>query len=134
MSESDDEIQKMATNGPNELPGCTPSGEQEDLILYSRLFDELKKEPEVKLTYGFSANVIRKIKYQKQRQSEMKLSLLVAGLISMGFLGFANSVYFEKTITALPGNKWTIFAGLLLLATIEFLDQKLVKERRIRKQ
>lgn len=132
MKESDDEeIQKMLEKNLN--PESQFESNPEDLKIYSRLFDELNKEPEVKLSFSFSANVVRKIKYQQQRRSDIRLAFLVGALVVIGILGFINSAYFKDALPAMSGSKWIIFAGLLFLALIQFLDQKLVLERRLPK-
>lgn len=131
MKESDDdEIQRMLGNGVENL---SENSDPEDLKLYSRLFDALNKEPEVKLLYSFSANVIRKIKHQKQRRADIKLALLVGSLVITGLLVFVNSSYFKEALPAMSGSKWIIFEGLLFLTIIQFLDQKFVIERRFPK-
>ena len=132
MKESDDdEFQKMLEGNLN--PKSQFDDDPEDLKVYSRLFDELSKEPEVKLSYSFSANVIRKIKYKQHRRSDLRLAIFVGSLIIIGVIGFANSTYFKEALPAMSGSKWMIFAGLLVLAVIQFLDQKLVLERRLPK-
>ncbi|WP_221394029.1 hypothetical protein [Dyadobacter sp. NIV53] len=132
MKESDDdEIQKMLEKDLN--PESQFESDPEDLKIYSRLFKELNKEPEVKLSYSFSANVIRKIKYKQQRRSDIRLAILVAGLIITGLVVFTNSSYFKDALPAISGGKWLVFAGLLFLTVIQFLDQKLIIERRLPK-
>ena len=132
MKESDDDkIQKMLDGNLN--PEGQFEDDSEDLKIYNRLFDELSKEPEVKLSYSFSANVVRKIRYQQQRRSDIRLAFLVGGLVIIGILGFVNSGYFKDALPAMSASKWIIFAGLLFLALIQFLDQKLVIERRFPK-
>lgn len=134
MKESDDEeIQKILEQGMNNLSQDQSLNDHEDLKIYSRLFNELNREPEIKLSYSFSANVVRKIKYQQQRRSDIRLALLVGGLVVMGLLGFVNSIYFKESLPTMSGSKWIIFAGLLFLAAIQFLDQKLIIERRLTK-
>ena len=125
---NDDDLQKMIENGlPEQSDG------NDDLKIYSRLFEELNREPEVKLSYSFSANVIRKIRYQEQRKSDFRLGILVGVITIIGLLVFGNSIYFREALPAISGSKWVILAGLLILAIIQFLDQKLVIERRLRK-
>ena len=132
MKESDDDqIQKMLDGNLN--PEGQFEDDSEDLKIYNRLFDELSKEPEVKLSYSFSANVVRKIRYQQQRRSDIRLAILVVALIIIGLVAFTNSSYFKEALPAISGSKWLIFAGLLFLALIQFLDQKLVIERRFPK-
>lgn len=134
MSKSDEEIQKMLEKRSSILPHEESiDDDQQDLKIYSRLFDELSQTPEVKLTYSFSANVIRKIRQQKQRRSEIRLTLLVIVFVITGLVGLAGSAYFNEILPAIANSKWLIFAGLLVLAVVQFLDQKLILERRLPK-
>lgn len=133
MNKSDEEIQKMLENRRSILPVEESMDEREELKIYSRLFEELTKAPEEKLSFSFSANVVRTISRQKQRRSDITLGLLVAVLVVTGLVGFASSAYFKEVLPAIAGSKWIIFAGLLLLAIVQFLDQKLVLERRLPK-
>lgn len=133
MNKSDEEIQKMLEKRRSILTREEFAEDQEDLKIYSRLFDALITAPEVKLSYSFSANVVRKIRQQKQRRSEIKLILLVAALVTAGLAGFVSSAYFKEVLPAIANSKWIIFAGLLVLAIVQFLDQKLILERRLPK-
>ncbi len=134
MSKSDEEIQKMLEKRSSILPHEESiDDDQQDLKIYSRLFDELSQAPEVKLTYSFSANVIRKIRQQKQRRSEIRLTLLVTVFVITGLVGLAGSAYFNEILPAIANSKWLIFAGLLVLTVVQFLDQKLILERRLPK-
>lgn len=134
MSKSDEEIQKMLEKRSSILPHEESIDDnQEDLKIYSRLFDELSQTPEVKLSYSFSANVIRKIRQQKQRRSEIRLTLLVTVFVITGLVGLAGSAYFNEILPVIANSKWLIFAGLLVLTVVQFLDQKLILERRLPK-
>lgn len=133
MNKSDEEIQKMLESRRSIHRSEVSGDEQEDLKIYSRLFEELIKTPDENLSYSFSANVVRKIRQEKQRRSEVNLTILVAALITTGLVGFASSPYFDEVLPAIEGSKWIIFASLLVLAVVQFLDQKLIQERRIPK-
>jgi hypothetical protein len=138
MSEinDDDEHQllamKLSTSKAEPLlPGV---GEDlDDLAVYQRLFDELKKEPPGGLPANFSANVVNQIRRRKHVANDGLFYLLlgVGALLSL-FYGFVLMASIDigganGLLSGLNDAKlWFIF-GLICLVLVQVLDHKLAK-------
>lgn len=123
---------KLSTSKTKPLvPGV--GEDTDDLAVYQRLFDELKKELPSGLSADFSANVVNQIRRRKRVSNDGLFYLLLGGVALLSlFFGFVLMASIDVDgvnglLSSLNDAKlWFIF-GLICLVSIHMLDHKLVK-------
>ncbi len=107
--------------------------EMDDLIVYQRLFHELKKEPPGELSANFSVNVLTRIrlKERKLRDSWFYLSLGGAILLSFCFgLIVMNTIDADSVnalLSSFNGAKLWLLFGIVCLLLIQVIDHGFIK-------
>ena len=132
---SDEELQRMLDNGPHANGAEVPPASEQDLAAYKLLFDALKKEPAGGLPYDFSANLLRKIEMEKNpRVADIKFyawaAILAVAAIGLAWvtLGLINKENASQFGTMVLKYKWIYIFMVGGFLTVQYLDQKLVKE------
>ncbi len=130
----DDEIQKLLEESLSATDTELSASQKEDFEIYRRLFQALKKGPEGGLPYNFSAKVAKSVQAATSRTSDVKFYILVLLIlipITVGaytLLSFVNHQVASQLVKAILAYKWALLFALISLFTIQFLDQKLIKE------
>jgi hypothetical protein len=123
---SDEELQKRIETGN------FASQDDIDAKSYQHVFDALKKEPGRSLSFGFADKVVNRILAQKQQKESSRdfwlfgvgiFLLLIAGIVSVAFVGFKMNVGLLRVIADYSG---FIVLGLLLALIFNYLDKKLL--------
>lgn len=117
--------------------GLNPTGDELDVRAYREVFRVLEKEPEPALSAQFSQAVIARIA-SRQRQRDVKdyvwfaagiVFLALSFLIAFLFTGFR----FDFDLGFLKGMaeyKGLVIFGVVFIAFLNWLDKKLVAQRR----
>ena len=133
---NDDDIQRLLEKGINETDPRLSAAEKEDIEAYRFLFKTLSAEPKAGLPYNFAAKVSRRIQAKANRVNDIRLYLLagflgIAGfVIAYGLLVFYNRNTATQFLAAVAEYKWAFVLALVSFLTIQYLDQKLIREQR----
>jgi hypothetical protein len=133
---NDDNIQRRLEQGLSESGESLSEIEKEDIKAYQFLFEELEQEPAEGLPYNFAAKVRMRIEAKVKRTSDIKLYLYAAlvGIAGFGIaycmLVFYNQQAASQFFEAVSNFKWGFVLALICFLTIQYLDQKLVKEHK----
>jgi hypothetical protein len=103
------------------------AGDRDDLLAYKTLYSTLKEEPAQGLPLKFKADLLRRIKVEKRRASDLSLYLIVGFVVLIGFafVGFVVFAYrsvllsFIDVIVKLAGLTFTGTLAWLLLSLID---------------
>jgi len=125
---NDDELQQWLDSKP-QLPADGRSGKDEKA--YRTLFEALGSEPEKGLPYDFSAKVTRHIQTEARRSNDLKFNIIAALLFvaAVAIVCFALSVWNPKQAPELLKYKWALLLFPVVFVTIQYFDQKLIRER-----
>lgn len=130
----DEEIQKMLEQGTTGNDANLSADQNEDLEAYKILFKELKREPTGDLPYNFSKNVISQLQNKTNKASNFKLYLLLAILLIVGSALFYllllnyNDQIISPIFQIVLNYKWPLLFCLISILTIQYLDEKLLKQ------
>lgn len=131
---SDEDIQKMLEQGTTENDTNFSTDQKEDLEAYKILFKELKREPAGDLPYNFSKNVALQLQKETNKASNLKLYLLLAILLIVGsalfylLLSYYNDQIISPIFQIVLSYKWPLLFCLISIFTIQYLDEKLLKQ------
>ncbi|MCJ8210267.1 hypothetical protein MUY27_11160 [Mucilaginibacter sp. RS28] len=124
---TDEELQKMLEEGLNQ-----PMDDHEDLMVYSQLFNELKKEPNEGLRMGLSSRVAARLELKQDLQLSLKNYLIgfvavvafmaIAGLVA---LVFTKSQDGSSTLQLFDRYKWYGLLSAVLLMAFHYIDQRI---------
>ena len=95
--------------------------------------EALKSEPSFKIRSDFSDRIVKAIRKQEQRSARKLYFLMAIGMLGMFGIGYATLSYFlpsalssfSRVGSVVP---YAIILGILI-AVIQYLDKKLVKDR-----
>jgi hypothetical protein len=125
---NDDELQQWLGGKPK-LPDNASLDKNANA--YRRLFETLDKEPEEGLPYDFSAKVARHIQAQTKRNNDLKFTLIAAALFVAAIAAacFVLSVSNPTQESLLLKFKWVLLLLPIVFITIQYFDQKLIREK-----
>ena len=134
MKEIDEKkLQELLEQGLTRPDAALSAEEEKELESYSILFEVLEQPVVPDLSNRFAANVTARIRSEKERKAERRFNLLIvtaclllAGGAVCALIYFAGNSLLPQHLSRygaiLPG-------GLVLILIIQYLDQKLVKEK-----
>lgn len=134
MKEIDEQkLQEMLEQGLR-LPDVPLSaGEEKELERYTVLWEALEQPVISDLSPRFAVNVSTRIRLEKDRKAEFRFNLLIAAVcLLLGGGAVAALVIFSgnSPVMLLLSHYGPILpGGLALILLIQYLDQKLVKEK-----
>jgi hypothetical protein len=133
MKEMDDKrLQELLEKGlAGQKAGLSPE-EAAELEVYSMLFEALGNEPASDLPRDFAEKVVAKLDVRKQRMAETRFNLMVIFCcLFLGGSAIAAFIHFGgEVVTGFISRYGTILTlGTVLLLLIQYLDQKLVKQK-----
>lgn len=130
----DKDIQKLLEQGGSWEDAGLSAHEQDEIKLYDFLFQELKKEPEGSLPYDFNAKVLSALRAKTSIKTDLKIYLIAIVLLLSSLTG----IYYLSSYSGHPLNgqvtrailpyKWVLVFASILLFTVQYLDQKMVKK------
>ncbi|TDQ09255.1 hypothetical protein [Pedobacter metabolipauper] len=128
---NDQKIQEMLEN--KQVDAAMIAADK-DIHTYTRLFEVLKKEPEISLPFGFAGRVTR-IAYASPGGFKSQI-LAVAVAIAISMISCLALYRFQTELTLrlfsfLFSVKYIIAAVIAGFLIIQYLDQKFVKKRTI---
>jgi hypothetical protein len=112
-----------------------PETDDEAVRLYEQIFRELSVKPDVDLSYGFSAAVVRQIQQKEAAAKERKayilfaVCLLLMPLVALAFQAVFRIDDLKETLHALGYIKFPALFVILLLAMIQWADRRFVKRK-----
>ncbi len=130
----DDDIQKLLEQSSSATNTELSASQKEDFEIYRHLFQALKKGPEAGLPYNFSAKVAKSVQVKTSRTNDFKFYVLVLLILIPLIMGaylllfFINHQVAFQLVNTMLTYKWVLLFALISLFTIQFLDQKLIKE------
>jgi len=106
---------------------------------YDKLIDEaLKTEPKFKLRGDFRDRLVHEIRASEQRNQKSFYFWMILGILSIYGFGYGVVVYFTPTLFEGLGEMKQIMpisiAIGIVIAGIQYLDKKLVKDKMITPQ
>lgn len=129
---NDEYLQKMLEEGISNAEIYMNTNDQKNFDTYKQLFAALHEEPEVGLSYQFSAKLNRRISMSKERTLSFYWSVAMVMAGSMAAICLAMvliDIQYHSGLFILVWNyKWAFVFGLVCLLTIQHFDQKLVRK------
>ncbi|SFN20003.1 hypothetical protein SAMN05428949_1888 [Chitinophaga sp. YR627] len=134
MKEIDEQkLQEMLEKGLHLPDVPLAAGEEQELERYTVLWEALEQPVVPDLSPGFAVNVSARIRLEKDRKAELRFNLLIAAVcLLLGGGAVAALIFFSTNspVLQLLSHYGPILpGGLALILLIQYLDQKLVKEK-----
>ncbi|TWV90903.1 hypothetical protein [Chitinophaga pinensis] len=134
MKEIDEQkLQQLLEQGLSLPDEALSAGEEQELERYSVLWEALEQPVVPGLSPRFAANVTARIRLEKDRKTEFRFNLLIAAVcLLLGGGAIAALIVFSGNtpVMQLLSHYGPILpGGLALILLIQYLDQKLVKEK-----
>lgn len=110
-----------------------------DEQINQQLLSALSTPPQEGLSYDFSANLHRALRFKLQRANRRKFYLVWAILfvVAITFLFFGltviDTLYETQVISAIAERKWVFILGFIVIFLIQYVDYRTVKHRQIKK-
>ncbi|ACU60111.1 hypothetical protein [Chitinophaga pinensis] len=134
MKEIDEKkLQEMLEQGLSLPDAALSAGEEQELEHYTALWEVLEQPVVPDLSIRFAANVSARIRLEKGRKTEVRFNLLIAAVCLLLGGGAVSALVFfsgNSPVMQLLSHYGPILpVGLALILLIQYLDQKLVKEK-----
>jgi hypothetical protein len=134
---NDEDIQKLLEGGRLTDSEQTTSEQEEDIKAYKFLFKQLEQEPEMNLPYNFAAKVAATVDVKTKRSNTVQFYLLTVAVTACCLaLTYFMVQHFSGHVTTRIGTiiapyKWILGFVVVVLLTIQFVDQKLIKGSKV---
>lgn len=125
---SDDELQQWLENDKQLHEGNALG---KDASAYRALFKALGEEPSNGLPYDFAAKVTRHVKANVKRSNELRYNLFAAFIfiVVLAVIYGVLAVYTPNQASSLMKYKWILLLFPIAFISIQYFDQKLIKNR-----
>ena len=110
-----------------------------DEQIEQQLLSALSTPPQEGLSYDFSANLHRALRFKLQRENRRKFYLVwtilfvVAITVLFVSLTVIDRMYGTQVISAIVARKWVFILGFIVIFLIQYIDYRTVKHRQIKK-